>query len=295
MNLIPLNDMERMAEAVARSGLFGMKTPEQALALMLTAQAEGLHPATVTQDYDIIQGRAARKTHSVMARFQQAGGTVQWHQLTDDVADATFTHPAGGSVRIDWTMARAQQARLTGKDNWRNYPRAMLRARCIAEGIRTVWPAAIGGYLVSEEAIDMPASVMPERDITPPPETKTAALAAALKPVRLDDILFAYEAATTPEEVKAVDQDAAKLSNDADKEMARKRRKLRIADLKKAQEVEFQKEKEEQPAPSALDKYIEQMRAATTNEERDAIIGGGAELSMDDYRQLEAVWLELRK
>ena len=30
----------------------------------------------------------------------------------------------------------------------------MLRARCIAEGIRAVYPAAIGGMMVSEEAQD---------------------------------------------------------------------------------------------------------------------------------------------
>lgn len=50
-----LSDMQVMAEAVARSGLFGMKTPDQALALMLVAQAENQHPATITQDYDIIK------------------------------------------------------------------------------------------------------------------------------------------------------------------------------------------------------------------------------------------------
>ena len=87
-NLIPFQDLQGMAQAIAKSGLFGMKTPEQALALMLVAQAEGQHPASITQDYDIIQGRAARKTHSVLARFQQMGGTVEWHELSDTVADA---------------------------------------------------------------------------------------------------------------------------------------------------------------------------------------------------------------
>jgi hypothetical protein len=54
-------------------------------------------------------------------------------------------------------IEQAKKAGLTGKDNWKNYPRAMLRARCIAEGVRAVYPAAIGGMLVAEEAQDMPA------------------------------------------------------------------------------------------------------------------------------------------
>jgi hypothetical protein len=154
--LIPFQDVQGMAQAIAKSGLFGMKTPDQALALMLVAQAEGQHPATITQDYDIIQGKAARKTHSVLARFQQMGGTVEWHELSDAIADATFTHKSGGKLRMTWTFEQAKKAGLTGKDNWKNYPRAMLRARCIAEGIRAVYPAALGGMMVSEEAQDLP-------------------------------------------------------------------------------------------------------------------------------------------
>lgn len=154
--LIPFQEVQGMAEAIARSGLFGMKTPDQALALMLVAQAEGQHPATITQEYDIIQGKAARKTHSVLARFQSAGGTVEWHELSESIADATFSHKAGGNLRMSWTFDQAKKAGLTNKDNWKSYPRAMLRARCIAEGVRAVYPAALGGMLVAEEAMDLP-------------------------------------------------------------------------------------------------------------------------------------------
>lgn len=152
--LVPFDQLQGMAQAVAASGLFGMKTKEQALALMLTAQAEGQHPATITQDYDIIQNKACRKTHSVLARFQQAGGKVEWHELTEKKACATFSHPAGGALKMEWTFDQATKAGLTGKDNWKHYPRAMLRARCIAEGVRAVYPAAIGGMMVAEEAQD---------------------------------------------------------------------------------------------------------------------------------------------
>lgn len=162
-----LGDMQTMAKAIAESGLFGMKSPQQALALMLVAQSENQHPATITQDYDIIQGKACRKTHSVLARFQLMGGKVEWHTLSQEAACATFSHPQGGSLRIDWTIEMARKANLTGKDNWKNYPRAMLRARVIAEGVRAIYPAAIGGMLVPEEADDTPI-VQPERDITPP-------------------------------------------------------------------------------------------------------------------------------
>lgn len=182
------DEMRQMAEAIAASGLFGMKEPTQALALMLVAQAEGLHPATAAQEYDLIQGKACRKTHSVLARFQQSGGKVDWHELTDEAAIATFTHPAGGSVKIDWTIDRAKSTKvwnkkkdayeaLADRDMYRSYPRAMLRARCIAEGVRAVFPGAIGGMLVAEEAYDAT-----EKDITTEPPTVTQTARPSLPP-----------------------------------------------------------------------------------------------------------------
>lgn len=175
-NLVPFQDLQGMAGAIAKSGLFGMKQPDQALALMLVAQAEGMHPATITQDYDIIQGKACRKTHSVMARFQQMGGKVEWHELTDAIADATFSHASGGKLRMSWTIEQAKKAGLTNKENWRNYPRAMLRARLIAEAIRTVYPAAIGGMMLSEEAQDIDLTDSTIADIR---QTRSPASAAA--------------------------------------------------------------------------------------------------------------------
>lgn len=146
-------EKERAAQVIAQSGLFGVKNAVQALALMLVAEAEGEHPASVAQDYDIIQGKGTRKTHSVLARFQAMGGKVEWHELNHTRAEATFSHPKGGSLRLDWTIEQAKQAGLTGKDNWKGYARAMLRARLIAEGVRAVYPAAIGGWQVPEEAM----------------------------------------------------------------------------------------------------------------------------------------------
>lgn len=139
-NIVPWNDQERMATAIAKSGLFGMKDPTTVLALMAVAQAEGRHPASVAKDYHIIQGRPALKADAMLARFQLAGGKVEWKVYTDEKVTGVFTHAQGGSLEVTWTMAQAKSIGLGGKDNWKNYPRAMLRARVLSEGIRSVYP-----------------------------------------------------------------------------------------------------------------------------------------------------------
>ena len=175
-----LRDMERMALAFAQSGLFGVKTPDQALALCLIAQAEGRHPALAARDYDVINGRPAKKAEAMLRDFLGAGGKVEWHELSDQRADATFSHPLGGKVRIDWDMDRAKQAGLGGKDMWKKFPRNMLRSRVVSEGVRTVLPAATSGMYVPEEVSDFnepapqPAlQVKPEPMPTPKPARQT--------------------------------------------------------------------------------------------------------------------------
>lgn len=158
-DIVPYADMERMANAIAKSKLFGMKTPDEALALMCVAQAEGRHPGSVAVEYHIIQGRPTLKADTMLARFQAAGGKVTWTEYTDTRVAGIFAHPQGGSVEIDWTFERAKKAKLTSKDNWVNYPRQMLRARVISEGVRTVYPGVAIGIYTPEEVLDFAPDV----------------------------------------------------------------------------------------------------------------------------------------
>lgn len=152
---VPYSEIERMGTAVAKSGLFGVKNPEQAIALMLIAQAEGLHPAIAARDYHVINGRPSLKADAMLARFQTAGGKVEFSEYSDKRVAAKFSHPQGGSVEIDWTLERAKLAELGGNGMWKKYPRQMLRSRVISEGIRTIFPGVVSGIYSTEEVIDM--------------------------------------------------------------------------------------------------------------------------------------------
>jgi hypothetical protein len=171
-----ISEIVRMAEIVAKSKLFGVKSADEAAALMLIAQAEGLHPAIAARDYHIISGRPALKADAMLSRFQTAGGSVKWITYTDAEVKAEFSHAKGGSVTISWDMARAQQAGVTGNQTWKKYPRQMLRARCISEGIRTVYPGCVVGTYTPEEVEDMepvkPVEVQPESVATVPPKER---------------------------------------------------------------------------------------------------------------------------
>ena len=180
---LSFSDKEKLALAIAKSNLFGMKTPEQALVLMSLCEAEGMHPVIAVRDYHIIQGRPALKSDALLARFQQAGGRVEWKAYTDSEVTGIFSHPQGGTVTVSWTMAQAKAANLTSKDVWKQYPRAMLRARVISEAIRTVYPGvSVGVYTVEEvqdfdskpETREVQAEVEAPKKLEPAPKLPTA-------------------------------------------------------------------------------------------------------------------------
>lgn len=154
-NIVSFSDMQNMAQAIAKSGFFGFKTEVEVLALMAVAQAEGLHPATVARDFHIIQGRPALKADAMLARFQAAGGRVEWTLYTDQAVTGVFSHPNGGAVTVQWTLEQATRIGLVKPGSgWQKFPRAMLRSRCISEGIRTVFPGSVTGFYSPEEVQD---------------------------------------------------------------------------------------------------------------------------------------------
>jgi len=169
-NIVPMGDIQKMAKVAAESKMFGFKSEAEAMAIMLLCQAEDMHPAIAMRDYHVIQGRPALKSDAMLARFQTSGGKVNWTSYTDEVVTGLFAHPQGGEVSISWTMEMAHRLGFTKKENWRNYPRAMLRARCISEGIRTVFPACVAGVYTPEEVADFAPAKGAVVDVTPEPE-----------------------------------------------------------------------------------------------------------------------------
>lgn len=182
--VISFQQMERMATTVAKSGLFGVKTVESAMAIMLLAQSENVHPMEAVKDWHImeIKGRTvvSMKAEAMLSRFLEAGGKVKWHKLSDDGVSATFSHRDGGEATIDWDVPRATRAGLINKDVWQQYRRAMFRSRVVSEGVRTVLPQVLRGRRTPEENMHIE-----DPDI---PGSKEEAIAAFGKPILPQEI-----------------------------------------------------------------------------------------------------------
>jgi hypothetical protein len=161
-----------MAKSVARSRLFGMDE-NQLVTLMLLAQSKGLHPIQAVERFHVIAGRPAMKADAMLAEFQAHGGVIEWHQHDHTKCEATFNCPGVKTpTTVSWSIEEAKKAELTKNGMYTKYPRQMLRARVISEGIRMVMPGIVCGIYTPEEVSDFdpaPAPVQREARIAPPP------------------------------------------------------------------------------------------------------------------------------
>ena len=153
-----VDSLERIAAIIAKSGMGGFKTPEQATVAMLLALAEGIPLGRVIHEYHVINGRLSLRSECMLARFQKAGGAVEYLVHNDTEVSLTASHPKGGALTVVWTIERARKAGLTSNPTWTKHPAAMLTARAVAEAVRAVYPACLSGILAEEEAEEVGAN-----------------------------------------------------------------------------------------------------------------------------------------
>lgn len=137
--------------------------PLEATAAILAGLEVGLQPMAALKSFDIIQGIAAPRAMTLRAIAQSFG-----HEII--MVESTETRCVMKGRRRDstewqtvrWTLDRAKNLGLTGKENWRKQPGTMLVARATSEIARLVASDAILGLgYASEELADGPIDVVP--------------------------------------------------------------------------------------------------------------------------------------
>jgi hypothetical protein len=178
----PLAAIKTLGGAIFKSGIFGLDKPEQGEVLAMQCLAERKSPLELARTYHFIQGQLAIRSDALLAKFHQAGGSVTWTTRTDTEVFANFK--CGSSVaNISATMgeyiANGTATKADGKtlkDNWRKWPRRMLTARAISEGVRLVAPECCFGVYVAEEIESKTLEIVPTTlaELIPPSKVDRA-------------------------------------------------------------------------------------------------------------------------
>ena len=150
-------DRMRYAEALSGSSLLPrdyVGKPANVLLAIEYGAALGIPPMTAIQGVHVINGKPTASAGLIGALVRKAGHRLRVtgddkHALCEIVRadDPDFT------FRSEWTWDRAVAAKLTGKDTWKAYPAAMLKARAITECARDACPEALAGVAYTPEEL----------------------------------------------------------------------------------------------------------------------------------------------
>lgn len=170
ITLIPRTPTEArdLARELAPSMLLPValrQKPHDVMAIILTGAELGLGPMQSIRGVHIIEGKPTLAAELMAALVVRVDSVCEYLQLIESSATVAVYetkrkgHPKPTTVR--WTIAQAQAAGLVGRDNWRKYPDAMLRARCTAAICRAVYPDLVGGMYDPDEIDVTPADKLP--------------------------------------------------------------------------------------------------------------------------------------
>lgn len=141
-----LNESKALSKDLAASALMPValrKKPEDVLAIVLTGAELGLAPMQAVRGIHIISGKVSLSA-DLMGALVKRSQVCEYLQLVESTdAIATYrTKRKGepGETTISFTIEQAKAAGLLHGDNWKKYPAAMLRARCLAAICRAVYP-----------------------------------------------------------------------------------------------------------------------------------------------------------
>lgn len=148
-------EIEKTARAFVASGMFGrdMDKISKGITKIMAGQELGLAPFASMRAVHVIEGNATLSANTMAGMVKSSGRydyEVRKKEVTECVIDF-FEYRNGKRVKIgteSFDESEAKAAGLLNKQNWQKYPKAMMFARCISNGVRTFCPDVFSGMLV---------------------------------------------------------------------------------------------------------------------------------------------------
>lgn len=153
-----LGDFSSLADRFAKSTLIPADLrakPEDVFVTLLAGHELGLAPMASLRAIHVVKGKPILSADAMVAIVLGRGACEYFVCVEETDAAVTYETKRVNSpraIRATWTMKDAERAGLAGGDNWRKYPRAMMKARCKAGLARDVYPDVLAGCYEEGEA-----------------------------------------------------------------------------------------------------------------------------------------------
>ena len=174
---LPMAEIQTISKTVFDSGLFAdTKSAAQAMVRILAGQEIGIPPFAAMSGIHIIQGKPTIGAGLIASRVKGSGKyDYKVIEMTDKICTIEFMQ---GGASIGKTSFTIEDAKKAGTKNLDKFPRNMLFARCISNGVKFYCPDVFSGPVyVPEEMQNITEDIKHE---VIEPDTKAEELASAI-------------------------------------------------------------------------------------------------------------------
>lgn len=164
--------LKEQAEIFVKSGFLpkAVNTSEKAITIALKGRELGLPPLTAFAHIHVIEGKPTMSAELMLAQLYKhiPGFIANFTETSNSACIIKAKRPNGEWAEFAFTEADAQSAGLLMKPVWKQYRKAMLRARCISAMARVMGPDALMGVSYTPE--ELGADVTPTGDVVALPQ-----------------------------------------------------------------------------------------------------------------------------
>lgn len=176
--VLTTQDPIRLAEHFANSGFFKDATDLSKAVVKIAAGEElGLGPMGSMQGIHIIEGKPSLSAN-VLASLVKRHEAYDYLpvQITEEGAEIDFFQNGEKIGTSVFTMKDAERANIAGKQNFKRYPKAMMFARALSQGVRWYCPDVTAGspaYVPEELGAEVDEDGIPvdARPVEPTPNS----------------------------------------------------------------------------------------------------------------------------
>ena len=162
-----LAEAEHLSNKLAESTIIPgplRKKPADVLVTLMTGRELGLGVMQSLRGIYVIDGKGVASADLIVGLVKR-NAACRFFRLVESTDEiATYETQREGEpepTKMSFTIEQARKANLGNKQNWKNYPAAMLRARCSAALARAVYPDLAMGIYDPDEAEDFRRSSQP--------------------------------------------------------------------------------------------------------------------------------------
>src|SRR5262245_19572634 len=165
----PVEAITQLGQHFARSGLAGCTNEAQGIILAWECAAKRKSPSDIMAENDIVQGRLRRKALAIAARFQEAGGKIEWIKTGEEGLEARARYTIDGqTVEASFTIEKARKQGIVRPDSqWIKRPEKMLRKQCHIDGIGMLRPGLVLGMDADDDPETEQRMLLPTQPTAP--------------------------------------------------------------------------------------------------------------------------------